>query len=305
MVDSSQTGTRLTRVERDRGVNRVLWIVLGLNFLVAGLKLGFGFLAGSLSMMADGVHSTLDGSGNVVGLVGMKLARKAPDERHPYGHRKFEALAALAISIFLFITCYEIVTSVFGRFHDRHRMEVGILTFAVMIFTMGVNFVVTRYERRQGRRLRSMILLADSRHTQSDIFASIGVIISLVAALLRAPAVDLAVALGIAAFIAWSGYTIVNEAFSVLADAQMVDPDEVVRVATTVPGVTRAHRVRSRGLPDDIHVDLHLHVSPQMTIADGHELAHRVTQRIKDEFGGVSDVVVHVEPEDEHGDEAS
>jgi len=295
--------TRLPAGQRDRQVATVLWRVMFLNLLVAVLKLIFGFLSGALSMVADGFHSTLDASSNVVGLIGMRVAKKEPDQDHPYGHRKFEALAALGISLFLFITCYEILTSVIGRFRGTHRVEVHVVTFVVMVFTVGVNLVVTRYERRQGDRLRSLILLADARHTQSDVFASLGVIASLVAALLHVFVIDLVVAVMIAGFIAYSGYIIVSSAFSVLADAQAVDPQEVVRIAMEVDGVTEAHRVRSRGLPDDIHLDLHLHVPPDMTIARAHQLAHEASDRIRDRIRGVTDVVIHVEPEGEHEDD--
>jgi cation diffusion facilitator family transporter len=287
---------------RDHAVNVVLWQVLFLNLLVAVLKLVFGSLSGALSMVADGFHSTLDASSNVVGLIGLRIARRAPDADHPYGHRKFEALAALGISLFLFITCYEILTSVASRFRGSHVVEPHLVTFATMIVTIAVNLFVTRYERREGNRLRSMILLADARHTQSDVFASLGVIASLVAAVLNFSMLDLLVAVSIAGFIAYSGYSIVSGAFSVLADSQMVDPDEVIRVATRVEGVAHAHRVRSRGLPDDIHVDLHLHVPPEMTVEQAHLLAHEASARIRNEIPGVTDVVIHVEPHDEHED---
>jgi cation diffusion facilitator family transporter len=262
----------------------------------------FGTLAGALSMVADGFHSTLDASSNVVGLIGLRIARRAPDEDHPYGHRKFEALAALGISLFLFVTCYEILTSVVSRFRGTHVVEPHLVTFATMVGTILVNLFVTRYERREGNRLRSMILLADARHTQSDVFASLGVVASLVAAVLNFSMLDLVVAVSIAGFIAYSGYAIVSGAFTVLADSQMVDPDEVVRVATRVEGVAHAHRVRSRGLPDDIHVDLHLHVPPEMTVERAHLLAHEASSKIRDEIPGVTDVVIHVEPHDEHED---
>jgi cation diffusion facilitator family transporter len=289
-----------TRRRRDQEVSRTLWIVLVLNLLVAGLKLVFGVLSGALSLIADGFHSVLDGSSNVVGLVGLSVASRAPDADHPYGHRKFEALAALGISLFLFITCYEILTSVLGRFHGSHVIEARWVTFAVVVLTIGVNTFVTRYERSQGTRLKSMILLADARHTQSDIFASVGVLVSLVAARFHVYTFDLVVAVIIAGFIAYSGYLIVTGAFSVLSDTQVVDPERVIRIATGVQGVTHAHRVRSRGLPDDIHVDLHLHVPADMSIASAHELAHEASSRIRSEIDGVSDVVIHVEPEDEH-----
>lgn len=288
------------RTRRDRSVNRVLWVVLFLNLFVAVLKLGFGYLAGAVSMLADGLHSLLDASSNVIGLVGFHIARRAPDEDHPYGHRKFEALAALGISLFLFLSCYKVLSEVFSRFGHDHHVEPNLFTFAAMGIGIVVNFFTTRYERREGERLRSMILLADSRHTQSDIFVSFGVLASLIASVLGYPLLDLVAAVGISIFIAWSGYLIVSSAFAVLADAQVVDPDEVARIATDVAGVTHAHRIRSRGLPDDIHVDLHVHVPPEMSVADAHRIAHEASRRIQDEIAGITDVVVHVEPEGEH-----
>ena len=297
-VDHSTSEAQTRR--RDQEVIRVLFRVLFLNLGVAVLKLIFGYLSGALSMVADGYHSVLDASSNVVGLVGINMARHAPDADHPYGHRKFEALAALGISIFLFLTCFEIVTSVIGRFTSTRQIEPRIITFLVMGVTLGVNFFVTRFERREGKRLQSMILMADAKHTQSDLFASAGVIISLVAALFDFFFIDLLTALLIAGFIAYSGYTIVSSAFLVLADTQMVDPDEVVRIAMEVEGISHAHRVRSRGLPNDIHVDLHLHVAPEMTVAKAHDLAHEASSRIREHVPGVTDVVTHLEPENKH-----
>ena len=281
---------------------RVLLRVLMFNLLVALLKLVFGFLAGAVSMLADGLHSLLDSASNVVGLVGIGIARRAPDADHPYGHRKFEALAALGIAMFLFLTSSEVLREVFKRLQGEHDVHPRPETFAVMIFTLVVNIVVTRYERRQGKRYRSAILLADAHHTQSDVFVSLGVIASLIGAALNFPVLDIVVALLITVFIAYSGYQIVAGAFSVLSDSTVVDPENVVRTAVGVSGVTHAHRVRSRGVPDDIHVDLHIHVPPEMSTASAHDLAHEVADRIKSEFDGVTDVVVHVEPEG-HGED--
>jgi cation diffusion facilitator family transporter len=280
----------------------VLWIVLGLNLGVAALKLVFGFLTGALSMIADGFHSSLDATSNIVGLAGLRLAGRAPDPGHPYGHRKFEALAALGISLFLFLACYELLSSLIGRLEDTHEIDATPLAFAAMFVTIGVNILVTRYEARAAKRLHSMILAADAKHTRSDVFVSFGVLASLLAAKLGFPALDLVVAIVIAGFIAYSGYQIVYESFAVLADARAVDPEQVMRIATGVEGVSAAHRVRSRGLPDDIHIDLHVHVPAQMSVAQAHELAHEASNRIRAEIAGVTDVVIHVEPEDEHTD---
>jgi cation diffusion facilitator family transporter len=278
----------------------VLWSVLVLNLGVAALKLVFGFLTGALSMIADGFHSSLDATSNVVGLAGLRLARRAPDHDHPYGHRKFEALAALGISLFLFLACYEILSSLLGRLNSTHEIDATPYAFATMIVTIAVNLGIARYEARAAERLRSMILAADAKHTRSDVFVSFGVLASLIAAKLGFPALDLMVAVVIVGFIAYSGYQIVHDSFAVLADARAVDPEHVSRIATGVDGVSAAHRVRSRGLPDDIHIDLHVHVPAQMTVEQAHELAHEASHRIRAEIDGVTDVVIHVEPDSAH-----
>lgn len=275
-----------------------MWIVLVLNLGVAALKLVFGFLTGALSMIADGFHSSLDATSNVVGLVGLRLAGRAADAGHPYGHRKFEALAALGISLFLFLACYEILSSLLGRLEGTHEIDATLYAFVAMFVTIAVNIVVTRYEARAAKRLNSMILAADAKHTRSDVFVSFGVLASLLAARLGFPALDLAVAIVIVGFIAYSGYQIVHDSFAVLADARAVDPEHVTRIATGVDGVSGAHHVRSRGLPDDIHIDLHVHVPADMSVAQAHALAHEASDRIRAEIDGVTDVVIHIEPED-------
>jgi cation diffusion facilitator family transporter len=278
----------------------VLWVVLGLNLGVAALKLVFGFSTGALSMIADGFHSSLDATSNVVGLAGLRLARRAPDANHPYGHRKFEALAALGISLFLFMACYEILTSLLGRLQGTHEIDASPYAFSAILVTIVVNLLVTRYEARAATRLHSMILAADAKHTRSDVFVSFGVLAALLAARFGFSALDPVVAIVIVGFIAYSGYQIVNDSFAVLADARAVDPEHVTRIATGIEGVSGAHHVRSRGLPDDIHIDLHMHVPAQMTVEQAHELAHEASKRIRAEIAGVTDVVVHVEPEDGH-----
>jgi len=302
-LSATDEGKPPDRRERDHAVVRVLWQILVLNVLVAVTKLVFGYFAGAVSMLADGLHSLLDSASNVLGLVGMHVAAKEPDEDHPYGHRKFEALTSLGIAMFLFITAYEVFKEVINRFHGAHEVHPRPETFVALGATLVINIFVTRYERRRGKQLRSAILMADAGHTQSDVYVTVGVILSLVAALLHFPILDVVVALVIVLFIAYSGYRIVIGAFSVLADSQVVDPEEVARLAALTRGVSLAHRVRSRGPADDIHVDLHIHVPPDMTTLNAHDVAHEVSDRIKREFLGVSDVVIHIEPDGHDDDE--
>ncbi|NNF06544.1 MAG: cation transporter, partial [Candidatus Eisenbacteria bacterium] len=265
------SGHDKAREERDSEVIRVLSHVFFLNLFVAILKLVFGFFAGAVSMLADGLHSLLDSASNVVGYVGMSVARQKPDDDHPYGHRKFEALASVGISMFLFFTAWEVLREVISRVREGHEVDPRPETYAVMVITVIINILVTRYEKRKGTELRSSILQADAKHTQSDVFVSLSVIASLIAASFQQPLFDLIVALLIVGFIIYSGYEIVSGAFSILADTQMVDPSEVIAIALQADQVSHAHRVRSRGGPDDIHVDLHIHVPPSMTTLEAHD----------------------------------
>ena len=100
---------------RTRSIRRVLWQVLWLNLLVAAAKLFWGMMTGAISMIADGLHSLMDSSSNVIGLIGTAVADRPPDKGHPYGHRKFEVIAALGIVFVLCLACYEILSCAITR----------------------------------------------------------------------------------------------------------------------------------------------------------------------------------------------
>ena len=136
-------------------LTRVLARVLVLNVAVACAKLGFGYATGALSIISDGFHSLTDGASNVMGIVAMRAARKPPDEDHPYGHRKYETLAAAGIFVFLLLVVIEVVQTALGRLRGSEPPEVTPASFAVMLVTLAVNLLVVRYESERGRALRA------------------------------------------------------------------------------------------------------------------------------------------------------
>lgn len=278
-------------------MKRILWQILFLNGLVASAKLGYGLWSGALSIVASGFESTLDGFNNVLGLIGIGIASKPPDAGHPYGHRKFETLATMGISLFLFSAGYKIVRDALHRFQSNSPPTVTVFSFGVMAFSITLSLFVTHYEQRKGRELQSSFLLADALHTRADIYASLLVVISLIAAKRGYPAMDLVGALVIVGFIAFAAYRIIADCLQTLADASRIPPEAIEGLALAVEGVRGCHHVRSRGLPDDIHVDLHLLVDPALDTQEAHRLAHRVEEVIRQGLRGVTDVVVHIEPE--------
>ncbi|GBD09815.1 putative cation efflux system protein [Candidatus Thermoflexus japonica] len=279
-----------------RQVQRVLWIVLAANLTVAVIKLFVGLRAGALSAMADAFHSGLDASANVIGLVGIALASRPPDRNHPYGHRKYEAIAALILGVFLLMASLEVIRGVIERLLLGGQPEVSGPLFLLMLLTLPMNLVISRYEARQGERLRSSILMADALHTRTDVFVTLSVLASLAAVRLGLPWLDPAVALGVVGVILSAGLRILRSTALVLTDSAAVDPAEVERVALSVPGVRAIHRVRSRGTPDETYVDLHLKVDPAMSTEQAHAIATEVEERLKAEIPGVVDAVVHIEP---------
>lgn len=278
-------------------VQRVLWVVLVLNWFVAAAKIVYGLISHSSSMTADGFHSLSDGVSNLIGLVGIYFSSQPRDEDHPYGHKKFETLFALGIAAMLLLVAFNLARG--GVLHIVHPVTptVDPVSFVVMIMTLIVNIVVMTYEFRRGIVLRSDILVADSMHTRADIFTSLSVIVALVAVKLGYPIIDPIITLVISGFIAWSAWGIIRQESGILCDAVAIaDPGKIVEVVLRIDGVRGCHKLRSRGRLDDVHIDLHVQVDGNMTLNESHNLSHRIQADIVAAFPDVSDVLVHLEP---------
>jgi len=279
-------------------VRRVLLITLAFNVMVSSLKLVAGYMFGSIGMVADGFHSFFDASSNIVGLVGLGIAMRPPDSSHPYGHMKFETLAAVGVAVLLFATCFEVLQRAYGQFvNGVTPTRVTAVGFGVMCVSVAVNIFVTRYEAKKGRELKSDFLIADAGHTKSDVFASLSVMVGMAAVGLGYPLADPIAALVIAALIARVGFGIIKTSADVLCDAAVIEPGEVEALCMTVEGVRHCHHIRSRGREDEVMIDLRVHVDAGLTTAEAHEIAHRVEDKIKRFVPGVIEVVVHIEPD--------
>jgi cation diffusion facilitator family transporter len=280
---------------RDRAVRRVLLVTLALNLAVAAAKLFVGTWFHVLGLTADGVHSLLDGLNNVVGVVVLNAAARPADAGHPYGHRKMETLATLAIGLSLGAAGFGVVRNTLLG-HGHTTPTASPITFAVSLGTLAINLLVARWEASRGRALGSPFLVADAAHTRGDVLVTCVVLIDLIAVRAQIPVMDTLAALGIAGVIGWTAWKILVENLNVLADAAVVDPDAVARIAEEVAGVIECHQVRSRGHEKYAFVDLHVEVDPSLTVERAHALAHAVETAIRDRRPEIADVVVHVEP---------
>jgi cation diffusion facilitator family transporter len=228
--------------------------------------------------------------------VGLRASRKPPDEDHPYGHRKYETLAAGAIFVFLLLAVFEIGRTALARLSAPAPPRVTWLSFAVMITTLVINLRVVRYEARAGRRLNSELLLADALHTRTDVFATLGVLVSLSGVWLGYPLLDPIGGIAIAVVIAHTGFEIGRDTSRILSDRVVIDEDAIRRVVMSVPEVLGCHHIRSRGTSDHVFLDLHVWFPADAPLRHAHEVSHMVKDRLLEAYPQIVDAIIHIEP---------
>jgi cation diffusion facilitator family transporter len=277
-------------------VRRVLLQVLIANLVITFVKIGLGLATGALAVVADGFHSLVDSSSNLIGLAAVRLAARPADRRYPYGYRRYETVGALAIGGMMLAAAWEIGGAILNRFFSGGTPEITPLAVVLFAFTFPVNLVLVYLETRAGRQLNSEILLADAAHTRTDLYVSISVIVSLVGTWLGLSWLDLVIAALVVLLILRAAVQILREAAGWLTDTKIADPEAVEAIAQSVPGVLYAHRIRSRGAPDAGFVDLHVKVHPGMSTSQAHAIASEVENRLKAELPQIIDALVHIEP---------
>jgi cation diffusion facilitator family transporter len=275
----------------------VLTRVLLLNLAVAAAKIAFGYASGAVSILSDGFHSVTDAATNVVGLIGIRAARQPPDEDHPYGHRKYETVAAAAITVFLLLLVLEVLRNAYHRLTDAASVpQISFAGFAVMLVTICVNIGVVRYESREGIRLASEILQADALQTRGDVWTSTTVLVALWGARLGLPILDPIAALVVAGFISYAGYQIARTTTRILSDRIVISQTDLEEIVMGVRGVIGCHHIRTRGSADHVFLDLHVWLPADMPLVDAHDLSHVVKDRLMAHYPQIVDAIIHIEP---------
>jgi cation diffusion facilitator family transporter len=283
--------------DRYSAVARVLVRVLFLNLAVAFAKIAFGYASGAVSILSDGFHSLTDAGSNVVGLVGVRAANRPPDEDHPYGHRKYETVAAAAVTVSLLLAVIEILRHAFRNLTGQSAApEISAASFVVMMVTVAVNLLVIAYETRESKRLGSEVLMADAMHTRSDVWTSLTVIAALIGAKAGVPILDPLAALLVAGFIGYAGVQIARATTGILSDRIVISDAELERVVMAVPGVLGCHHIRTRGSADHVFLDLHVWLNGEMRLTEAHELSHVVKDRLMARYPQIADAIIHIEP---------
>ena len=282
--------------DRYSQVSTVLWRVLFANLAVALAKIALGYYSGAVSIVSDGFHSLTDTASNLVGLVGISVARRPPDANHPYGHRKYETMASVGIMVFLILVLIQVLTAAANRLLAGGAPRVFPEGIGLMTVTLVVNLFVVSYELREGRRLKSEVLLADAKHTRSDVLTSVAVLAALIGVWFGYPILDPMAALLVAGFIGHACWSIAQEAFPILGDEMMMDEGAVRAVVQSTPGVLGCEKIRTRGSADYVFLDLHLWLDRNTALHAAHDTSHVVKDKLMARFPQLTDVVIHIEP---------
>jgi cation diffusion facilitator family transporter len=276
-------------------------VALVANLGVAGAKLLYGELSGSVAMGADGLHSLLDAGASAAGLVGVTLASRPPDPGHPYGYERYESLTVLVIGAFLVLALLRILGGVVARVLAPVPALVTWVSFAIMGASMAASSGIVWWERHQAAALASELLHADAMHTLSDVLISASVIGALAGVALGMPLLDPLVAVGVALVMGWVAWGVLRTATRSLTDAAFVDLGVIIAAARRVAGVADCHAVRARGAIGRVRVDLHILVDGAMRVDRAHAVADEVQQAVQTQVPEVVEVLVHIGPAQRHG----
>jgi len=281
-------------------IQRITWIGLLGNFLLSIIKFIVGWLGGSQAVIADAVHSISDMATDCAVLFGVRYWSAPPDDEHPYGHRRIEAVITSAIGITLALValeiCYKALTSVHGM---RLRPPEWIAVTGPIVSIIAKELLY-RWTIIIGKRAKSPAVIANAWHHRSDALSSLPALVAVVLSAWN-PAwayVDHLGAIIVSIFIFKVAWDIVRPSISELIDhgASKKELERIRDIACNVRGVRNVHAIRTRKFGDSFHVDLHIMVDPDIPVRAGHEISEDVRRVLMERGPGILDVVIHIEP---------
>ena len=298
----SATAEESVHSPRYREVRKVTLIGSVVDLVLGVAKILVGWMAHSEALVADGIHSLSDLATDFVVLYAAKKSHEEADEDHPYGHGRIETLATVGLGAALILVSFGIAWDAVMRINEPDLLFApGLLALAVALLSIVSKEIIYQYTMRVARRLRSNMLMANAWHSRSDAISSIVVFIGVAGAMMGYHYLDAVAAVAVAVMIAKIGVDLVLTSTRELIDTAL-EPElvESIREAiTNVDGVRALHMLRTRRSGGDALVDLHLQVDPRISVSEGHQIGDTVRRHLLGNFDEVTDVTVHIDPEDD------
>lgn len=273
------------------------------NLLMVIIKFLAGFLGNSYALIADAIESSADVLSSVLVWVGLKYSSKPPDENHPYGHGRYEVISTFAVIGFLLISATVIAIESIRNIQTPHETPKAFTLYVLAGIIIFKEFSF-QYVIRKSEISNSSSLKADAWHHRSDAITSVMAFIGISIAILLGEGYESAddwAALIASGIIAYNAFRIFRPVLGEISDEQLYDEmiDEIREISLNVPGVIATEKCHVRKMGMTFYVDLHMVVSGDISVREGHTIAHDLKNEIQKQIPEIADVLVHTEPDSE------
>jgi cation diffusion facilitator family transporter len=302
MVMATNVSKTITPQEEYAEKRKVTVVGAVINLVLSAAKISVGFVANSQGLIADGLHSLADLASDGMVLLAAKLKSKGADEKHPYGHARFETVATIGLGLLLFSVAVGIAVDSIERLLLPESIATpGAIALVIAAVSILSKEWLYHYTMAVARRLESDLIRANAWHHRTDAISSIIVFIGIGGAMAGLTWLDTVAAIGVSAMIAKIGWDIGWPAIMELTDSGVEQPklEEIIRTIESVDGVTEFHMLRTRKMGREVLVEVHVLVNPCITVSEGHMIGDRVLARLKREHPDIGDVTIHIDPEDD------
>jgi cation diffusion facilitator family transporter len=271
------------------------------NALLGVVKMIGGFFFHSHALFADGIHSISDLLTDMMVLFASKYGSIDADETHPYGHQRIETAATLFVSLLLILAGCGIAWDSIDELLKAEHTFPSALAIPIICFSIVANEVLFHYTRHVGKQINSQLIAANAWHHRSDAASSVVVLVGLLGSLAGLVYLDALAAVVVSLMITkmgWDyGWNSVKELVDTAVDAELLE--QIEQTIQSIDGVIKIHQLRSRFMGSDVLIDVHILVSPRISVSEGHYIAQHVHQALVDKIDSVKDVIVHVDHEDD------
>ncbi|MDO4527234.1 MAG: cation diffusion facilitator family transporter [bacterium] len=298
--------TMNTTDQRQRQAAFVTWASVAMNVVLSLVKFVVGLISGSAAMLADAFHSASDFATDFAVLIGMRLAQRPQDHDHPYGHGKYETLAAVIIGVALcgvgIAIAWQAGRTIYGAIvYGAWPEAPSLIAIWAGLISIAIKEVLYQWTARVARRIQSDALLANAWHHRSDALTSIAAVLGIAAAAClggRWVLLDATIAIFIGLVLVYIAWKIIQDSIDKLLEQGMSieENNRILEIINSVPDAIEPHHLRSRRVGTVAVIEMHFRVNPQMTVAEGHVIASKIEALLYEAFGNDAILTLHVEP---------
>lgn len=287
---------------KDNKTQHLLILSGAVDFFLGAIKLITGFFTNSHALIADGIHSLSDLATDIMVWFFNGIGSQEPDDEHPYGHARFETFGALILGAVLILVAGALVYDSVYRLMNIEQVKIpawpALIAAAISI---AVKEWLYRITNKRANEINSRLLIANAWHHRSDALSSIIVLIGVGGAILGITWLEMVAAVGVALMIAQIGWNLAKQSMDELVDTALSQEvvDEIEKSVANTEGVRGVHNIRTRKMGSEVMLDIHLQVDPSISVSEGHHIGEWVTRELIERFSPLSDIVVHIDAEDD------